>query len=222
MFFSITNYQKGAINQMKNINFIRRSISIILVALLIASAALLAGCKGDHDHDHDETKINPNIGVLVPSSKLVFAGIYPNVAHNDVAYVKQEGTEKPIVSYLRVGKIDGDQIYCTSGNTTDVNYIIVDCPLKVKVGDYILCNTNVYHMSSERFGFNESYTFGDFYVVFGDEMQTATIISQSNVADIFASGLHGEGYKPTETEDPHAGHNHGTVETTDPHAGHNH
>ncbi len=193
---------------MKNINIIKRSISIILVALLLASAAFLVGCKEDHDHGHEESTVNPNIAVLIPSSQLIFADLYPDVVTNNVSYVKQEGTENPVVSYLRVCKIEGDQIYCTSGNTAEVNYIIVDCPIEVKIGDYILCNTKVYHMSTERFGFSESYTFSDFYVVFGDEMKNAGIISKSNVADIFASGLHGDGYKPVQTEDPHAGHDH--------------
>lgn len=193
---------------MKNINLIKRSISVILVALILASAALLTGCKDDHDgHDHGANTINPNIAVLVPASKLEFAGVYPTVSSYNVNEVKTDAIDST-VSYFRVAKKEGNQLYCTSGNTTMVNYIIVDCPIDAKIGEYILCNTKSYRLSAERFGLTDSHTFYEFYVVFGEEMENATIISKDNVANIFAGPLHGE-YNPLETEDPHAGHDHG-------------
>ena len=194
---------------MKNINVIKRTVSVILIALMLASALVLMGCADDHDHDHDHGKetTNPNLAFLLHSSKLVYADTYPTVASYNKAEVMLEGTSAPSLNYLRVAKIEGNQILCSANNTANVDYIIVDCPIEVTVGDYILCNSKVYDFSSDRFGFTVSNSIYSFYVVFGEEMISPAIISKDNMADIFAGPMYNNG-EEAETHDEHDGHNH--------------
>ena len=192
---------------MKNINVIKRTVSVILIALMLASALVLVGCKSDHDHGAESSTTNPNLAVLLHASDLVYANTYPTIASYNKAEVMLVGTSAPSLNYLRVAKIEGNQTYCSANNAANVDYIIVDCPIDVTVGDYILCNSKVYTLSSERFGFTVSNSIYDFFVVFGDEMQKPAIISKNNMADIFAGPMYNFGVE-SETHDEHDGHNH--------------
>ena len=55
------------------------------------------------------------------------------------------------------------------------------------MGEFLLVNTNVYLMSSERFGFEYDELFSDIYVVFGNECQTPQKISAENAYQIYSS-----------------------------------
>lgn len=197
---------------MKNINALKKAISVILVALMLASSLVMAGCSPSDPHaghDHATEDIS-NLGLLVPHSKLSFADSYPTVsAYNKVKVKQTLNTSGTVV--LRIAKLEGDQAYCTAGNTTSVNYIVVGLPLEVEVGNYVLCNTESYTITSERFGFTADNVFSTLYVIYGEDMRDTKKLSLTSAANIFAS-VPSAPAAPTDPSNPsgdsHEGHDH--------------
>ena len=191
---------------MKNINALKKAISVILVALMLASSLIMAGCTpadphAGHDHGDESTN---NLSILVPYPKLSFAQSYPTVSAYPTSDVKQiKNSSGSLV--LRVVKKEGDQTYCTAHNSSFVNYVVVGLPVEAEADEYILCNTESYTITAERFGFTDDPVFGTLYVIYGSDMKDARKISREQAANLFAS-------IPSLPSDPsgdsHEGHDH--------------
>ncbi len=193
---------------MKNINVLKKAISVILVALMLASAFAMTGCTSDphagHDHGNEGAA---DLSILISHSKLSFADNYPTVSLYDTAEVKQtKNTSGSVV--LRVAKKEGDQVYCTAGNTSTVNYIVVGLPVEAEVDEYILCNTESYTITAERFGFTDDPVFGILYVIYGSDMQNTEKLSMEKAAKLFASIPSVPSNPSNPSDDSHEGHDH--------------
>lgn len=187
---------------MKNITFLKKAFSVILAVLTVASALVMVGCSDPHEgHDHGN---EIDTSILVSYAKITKASSYPSVSAYDVAEVKKtQNTTGSVV--LRVVKKEGNQTYCTAGNTSVANFIVVDLPVEATVDEYVLCNTTSYTITSERFGFSNDAAFTTLYVIYGSDMKDAKKISRESAASIFASI---PGAPSASTGDSHDGHNH--------------
>lgn len=177
---------------MKNINTLKKILTAILAVLMLACSATLMSCSDYDPHEgHDHTDEDENLQAAIDSmfphvALLSVPDNYPTVSDYELSQVKKEkAASGPIV--LRVAKIENGQYFCTGGSSTIANHILIAPPVELSVGEFLLVNTDIYMMSSERFGFNYSYPFEEFYVVFGDECESPEKISAENAYQIYSS-----------------------------------
>ena len=179
---------------MKNINVLTKLLSAIMAILMIACSAALISCSetehdphAGHDHGDEEEELHAAIDAMFPHVSLIsLSDSYPAVSDYEMSDVRKEKASSGAL-VLRVIKIDGDQYYCTAGSSLRADHILVAPPVELAVGEFLLVNTNVYLMSSERFGFEYDELFSDIYVVFGNECQTPQKISAENAYQIYSS-----------------------------------
>ena len=179
---------------MKNINALTKLLSALIAILMIACSATLMSCSeteydphAGHDHGSEEDELHAAIDAMFPHVALIsLSDNYPTVSDYELSDVRKEKASSGAL-VLRVIKIDGDQYYCTAGSSFRADHILIAPPEELAVGEFLLVNTNVYLMSSERFGFEHDELFSDIYVVFGDECQTPDKISAENAYQIYSS-----------------------------------
>ena len=177
---------------MKNINTLSKFLSAILAILMLACSMTLIGCTDSdphagHDHADEDEELQAAIDNMFPHvSLLTVSDNYPTVADYDISNVKKEkASSGPVV--LRVAKIENGQYYCTAGNSLIANHILIDPPVELSLGDFLLVNTDAYTMSSERFGFDYGVTFSNMYVVFGQECELPEKITAEQAYQIYST-----------------------------------
>lgn len=178
---------------MKNIKMLSKILSAILAILMIACSATLMSCTdaehdphAGHDHGDEADELEAAIDAMFPHvALLTVSDSYPTISDYEKSDVRKEKATSGVL-LLRVAKIDGGQYYCTAGNSLIANHILIDPPVELALGEFLLVNTDAYLMSSERFGFEYDDLFKNIYVVFGDECEIPEKISAENAYQIYS------------------------------------